>query len=333
MYEIIKELSSKTSLARQQGTGQLCVVKQIGAEDLPLYKKFAEVKSEYVAKFYETAVIDGEISAVFEYVEGVTLKDYIAKNGNLSESRALKFASEICEGLKAIHALGIVHRDINPQNIIITPSGEIKIIDFDIIRTEKAGKAADTQLLGTPGYAAPEQFGFSQTSAKTDIYALGAVINYMLTGCTPGEKLAKGRFKKVILKCTMVDENNRYQTAAEAERAINRRPAIEVPGFRKGRLSHKIIASVYYALALALTVVMVLPSETAGELLLWLMACVFVLWVPVPLLCNYKNYLGRFKLLRSSSKAAKTAFSIFLSVVSVAIGFVFLVLVIYRYYS
>lgn len=86
-----------------------------------------------------------------------------------------------------MHKYSITHRDITPSNIIIGFDGVVKIIDFGISRLHKENAKHDTQVLGTEGYAAPEQFGFKQSDCKTDIYALGVLLNYMLTGHIPSE--------------------------------------------------------------------------------------------------------------------------------------------------
>ncbi|MCM1256313.1 MAG: protein kinase [Roseburia sp.] len=96
----------------------------------------------------------------------------------LPETESLDVAGQILEGLDVIHRLKLVHRDINPQNIVISSDGVVKIIDFGIGRMYKELQGRDTEFLGTAGYAAPEQFGFSQSDARTDIYSVGVILNF-----------------------------------------------------------------------------------------------------------------------------------------------------------
>ena len=109
-----------------------------------------------------------------------------------------------------LHSLGAVHRDIKPENVIIRGS-EAVLIDFDASRLFKDGNPADTQVLGTTGYAAPEQYGIAQTDERADIYSMGVLLNVMLTGRHPSKELAGGRLGRVVQKCTMVNPSKRYK--------------------------------------------------------------------------------------------------------------------------
>ena len=112
------------------------------------------------------------IEIVREYISGDTLADLISKGHSLPGEKAIRIAADVCDGLSELHKCGIVHRDVNPNNIIVSSDGCAKIIDFGIVRSFSESKSKDTAILGTPGYAAPEQFGFSQSDARTDIYAV-----------------------------------------------------------------------------------------------------------------------------------------------------------------
>ena len=103
-----------------------------------------------------------------------------------------------------------VHRDIKPENIILRGADAI-LIDFDAARLYKPEHEADTQILGTTGFAAPEQYGLSQTDIRTDIYAMGVLINVMLTGEHPSKRLAEGRMGRVVEHCTRVNPQKRYK--------------------------------------------------------------------------------------------------------------------------
>ena len=102
-----------------------------------------------------------------------------------------------------------VHRDVKPENIILRGSDAI-LIDFDAARLHKPEHEADTQVLGTTGFAAPEQYGLSQSDLRTDIYSVGILINVMLTGQHPSKQLAPGRLGRVVERCTQVSPEKRY---------------------------------------------------------------------------------------------------------------------------
>ncbi len=126
---------------------------------------------------------------VMEYVPGQTLGDVLKKapNGRLSEQRALDITDQLCEVLSYLHAQQppVVFRDLKPDNVMLTPEGRVKLIDFGIARFFKPGVGRDTVALGTPGYAAPEQYGRGQSDVRTDVYGLGVLLHQMLTGYDP----------------------------------------------------------------------------------------------------------------------------------------------------
>lgn len=122
---------------------------------------------------------------------------------------------QLCSVLEFLHGKGIIHRDIKPSNILLTEDGRLYLIDFDAARMPKEDQEQDTRLLGTRGFAPPEQYGFSQTDERTDIYALGATLQKIL-----GEKAQKMRFKKIIRKCMNLDSDRRYQSVRQVRRAF-----------------------------------------------------------------------------------------------------------------
>ena len=113
------------------------------------------------------------------------------------------------------------------ENVILTNEGEVKLVDFDIARIYQPGKSKDTDMMGTQGYAAPEQFGFGQTDARTDIYAMGVLLNYMLVREFPMEKLTEGKFRTIVLKCIKINPEDRYQNVDELKADICN--AAEIP--------------------------------------------------------------------------------------------------------
>ena len=154
-----------------------------------------------------------------EYIKGETLESILVENGPIPRKEACNFAECICEALTFIHSKGIVHRDIKPSNVVIS-NGKAVLIDLSIARIfSKTG--GDTEALGTPGFAAPEQFGIAQSGRETDIYALGVLLNIMLTGEHPTVKLPSGGLGRIIQKATSTKISKRYSTAAKMKRAIH----------------------------------------------------------------------------------------------------------------
>lgn len=151
-----------------------------------LWSTLAECDSSRLPRIEATYELPDGFVVVYDYVEGVTLAQYIGTHGRLDVRRAVTAAIQLCEAVGELHRHGIVHRDITPANIILADDG-IHLIDFGIAREYAAGQVKDgcTTALGTWGYAAPEQYGFSDTDARTDVYAIGRVLGFMLTGVEP----------------------------------------------------------------------------------------------------------------------------------------------------
>lgn len=167
---------------------------------------------------YEVCTDDTGITILEEYIEGERLSDIIGKK-LLDKKTACKYAYDICDALIFLHSAGIVHRDIKPSNVIIKEDGTAVLIDLSIARFMNE-QENDTQMLGTPGYAAPEQFGVSQSNRATDIYGLGVLLNFMLTNSHPSVALPKGRIKKIIQKSTSTQIYKRYKDANKFKKAL-----------------------------------------------------------------------------------------------------------------
>lgn len=144
-----------------------------------------------------------------EYIEGDTL-GFLLKGALFTPEETRGIVTQICRALWMLHSLGAVHRDVKPENIILRGSDAI-LIDFDAARLHKPECDTDTQVLGTTGFAAPEQYGLGQSDARADIYSVGVLMNVMLTGEHPSRRLAPGRLGRMVERCTRVNPQKRYQ--------------------------------------------------------------------------------------------------------------------------
>lgn len=192
---------------------------------------------------------------VMDYVKGDTLERLLEKQGSrpFSEVKVLNWAVQLCRVLYFLsiqRPKPIVFRDLKPANIMVTPQGRIKLIDFGIARFFKEEKSQDTYIFGTPGYAAPEQYGLGQTDVRSDIFSLGATLHHCLTGADPNlnpfefksprevnEKISE-KSSEVIMKALEHDQQKRYQSAAEMKSDIYQAliEAAQTPGARAKRL-------------------------------------------------------------------------------------------------
>ncbi len=151
-----------------------------------------------------------------EFCKGVTLRELTENDAPLLKIGMVQIAKQLCDAARHFYRLGLVHRDITPNNIIIDygcfdKKLDLKLVDFDISRKRYGNKAHDTALYGTVGYAAPEQYGFGETDFRTDIYAVGRVIKDMLKECGYPPEFQK-MWEFVIQKCTMYSSKDRYKS-------------------------------------------------------------------------------------------------------------------------
>ncbi|MCI6957096.1 MAG: serine/threonine-protein kinase [Candidatus Faecousia sp.] len=174
-----------------------------------VYRKLLGISCPNLPQIMEAAESGGMVAVVEEYIQGDSLAELL-EGAVFTPAEARKITLQLCSALWVLHGMGAVHRDIKPENVIIRGS-EAVLIDFDASRIFKGGSSADTQILGTTGYAAPEQYGISQTDQRADIYSLGVLLNIMLTGKHPSKELAGGKLGHIVQKCTMVNPKKRYQ--------------------------------------------------------------------------------------------------------------------------
>ncbi len=328
MYKIIHKLNDTTCYALKDNT--IFVLKKIDPSDIDTYKKLIAIKSPNIARHYEFACVDNTNYVVEEYIKGITLKEYCEKNHPLQKSEIIRIATSICNGLNEIHQSKIVHRDITPTNIMMDESNNPVIIDFGISRITKPNMTKDTQILGTYGYAAPEQFGFSQTDQKADIYSMGVLINYMATLKLPNEQLPDNDLSIVIEKCMEMDTNKRYADISKLSNALNKRHIESIirsiPGFRQGKGWHIILASVYYAMLPIMFYILFDSGKSPIVSIANITAGILDLVLTIPIAFNFKNWIERWSFTRKLPKSGKVAVQVGLIFVCVIISLVFIVM-------
>ena len=267
-YRFLEPLNERetVSLVRDTATGSILTARIIHAEQVPTYLRMKGVIIPHVPVIHDIVQESENQYIVYaDYIEGSNLSDYLQEHGRCTEKFTISVITQLCDGLSSLHLLGIVHRDIKPSNVVIGTDGTAWLIDFDISRIEKKKQARDTTAFGTAGYAAPEQFGFSQSDQRTDLYALGVLMNVLLTGRLPSDQKTTGRLASIIEKCTEMNPDDRYPDADALKDAVYNRESRDsgirwkdvlhrVPGFRKGRLLYEAIAILLYLTALFLLI-------------------------------------------------------------------------------
>ena len=227
------------------------VLKQEFSEDSSFVTKFrAEAQSAAglehpnIVNIYDVVSENGLYYIVMEYVEGITLKTYIEKKGQLSFKESASIAIQVARGIESAHNKNIIHRDIKPQNIIISTEGKVKVTDFGIAKATSSNTIS-SDVMGSVHYASPEQARNGFVDGRSDIYSLGIVMFEMVTGRVPfdgettvavalqhlQEEIARPSkyapdlpisFEKIILKCTQKTPDRRYQTIEELLADIRR---------------------------------------------------------------------------------------------------------------
>ena len=182
-----------------------------------------------VAATYE---MPDEFVVVCDFVPGENLEELVAQRGRLPQKDAFKIVSQLCEAAQALHAHGIVHRDISPTNVIVAADGA-HLIDLGIARFRSEDVTHDTTQLGTRGFASPEQCGYAQTDARSDVYSLGRILGYLLTGVRPetpdtaeyeralaDENVVSPEARKIVCRASALEPSARYQSAAALAAAL-----------------------------------------------------------------------------------------------------------------
>lgn len=212
-YSIISVLSDKNDCkvyrVRNQNIEKDMVVRCMPS-CVTAYEELYRVECENLPLIYDVITCqDGQI-VLEEYIEGITVSQAMEceKYRYMGTKRVI---TAICNALGVLHGMNLVHRDVKPENVIIDKNGRVVLIDFNASR-KVSNASKDTVIMGTVGYASPEQLGLRETDPRTDIYALGILLNVMLTGKHPSEQIARGRAGRIVRKCTNVNPDERYQT-------------------------------------------------------------------------------------------------------------------------
>lgn len=182
--------------------------------DTSVYNLLKDVSHPNLPKIFSVQADASGCEIIEEYINGSTVAD-ILQSGLYTEEGVCTVIKDVCSALDTLHSLNIIHRDIKPENIMICSDGNVKLIDFDAARIHKKYQPQDTAFIGTAGFAAPEQYGINQTDCRSDIFAVGILINVMLTGEHPSKKLCSGRLRKVVETCINIDPNKRYPNVRE----------------------------------------------------------------------------------------------------------------------
>lgn len=233
-FELIELLSmtedSETILVRERDTDRLCVAKCYLPES-PLYDKtepegIRKLSTDLLPAFVAEYQSASMRCILWEYIPGKSLAK-ARRERSFTDREIVQIGIQLCDQMIVLHSQNppVIHRDIKPENVILRPDGKVSLIDFGIARQSApaggAARTSDTVILGTNGYAPPEQYGFAQTDERSDLYSLGVLLSGLK------EERASGKRKRTVLdkvlrRCTAFDPAYRYQSAGQLKEALQK---------------------------------------------------------------------------------------------------------------
>lgn len=261
-------------------------------DNFSVYQTLRESHHRNICKIFSVKQDEAFFTVREQYLGEHTLADEIPIS---DRNFFFEVAFQLCDAVAFLHKHRIVHRDLKPENIYLF-QGRVVLNDFDISKPilNQQNRNKDTQAFGSVGYASPEQYGFSRSDERSDIYSLGVVFNELLCGELLSERLASGLLRPLIMKCTELNREDRFQSIAEVKMELIRlqrmRSKYALPGFRTHNIKHMVIAIPAYLL-----LALVIPSfQTAGGTTFYdhfkskLMGAVILL-LPIAVFTNYLN--------------------------------------------
>lgn len=197
--------------------------------NVEVFSRLSSVGGEHLPRVVETYGLPDQVVIVREYVYGASLASCVAEAGCMGEVAAAHVVADVCDAVATLHEQGIVHRDVSPRNVILSPRGAV-LIDLGIARAYVEGAQRDTTRLGTWGFASPEQYGFAQTDGRSDVYSVGRLLGYMLTGLTPDAEgyaaaladpgIVRSELRRIVEKACSFEPSERYQSATALRDAV-----------------------------------------------------------------------------------------------------------------
>ncbi|NLJ40042.1 MAG: serine/threonine protein kinase [Clostridiales bacterium] len=315
---VVDEVHS-VDLVQNVENNRIFVMKIHEVYDIKVYEYLAENPSPGIPKIVELIEDNDLLYVIEEYVSGITLRNKLDESGAYSETEAISLIRQLCSILRPLHGLDppIVHRDIKPSNLLITADGELVLIDFNSAKESKYNQRKDTILIGTIDYAAPEQYGFSVSQPATDIYAIGVLLNELLTGQLPNHKGYDGRLKIVIKTCLEMDPSNRYQSVDDLLLGIDAAMGVYTetrstlrtwlpPGFRGKNVWIILLSALWYMFIVFISFSMEVEDAAAGELLMERIFSFLVFLSGTLWLGNYRNIWRFFPLSKSRNVLLRT---------------------------
>lgn len=225
-YKEIANLNKEhgISIVQHIETGKIYLKKVMSVYNRSVFEHLYFHPVRNIPRIYALYEENNTLTVIEEYISGDTFQEILNICGPLPLAEARKYAIAVCDILIALHSSDqpIIHRDIKPSNVMITEDDRLYLIDLNAARLMTKEKSRDTKLLGTEGFAAPEQFGFGESTPLSDIFAVGSFMNALLTGDTKTDSLPLNKLKPVIMKCLELNPKDRYSSATQLKMALTK---------------------------------------------------------------------------------------------------------------
>lgn len=223
-YRALRSLNTAgtVTLAESTADGRRYVLKELTEESTSIYRRISELPpQENLMQVHEILRQDGHNVAVCDFAEGKPLDELLESGRVFPIDELCSIISQLCRAAEHLHHNGIIHRDINPKNIILDEKLHLTLIDYGISRLFSGNREQDTTLYGTEGFAPPEQYGFRETRFTADIYAIGVILKLLLNVCSNCPPAKEVFLRNIAAKCTRFVPEKRFRNAAAIRRAVN----------------------------------------------------------------------------------------------------------------
>ncbi len=250
LYQEVRKLKDGKSIVMDAGTEKLYYRKELEVYSIPVFEYIKNNKSTRIPELKVYWEEQGKLICIEEFIQGKTLEEFLEGRPSFEERKRILL--EVCDGIIFLHSANppIIHRDIKASNIMITDDGLVKIIDYDAAKQFLANKGKDTVLMGTQGIAAPEQYGFGQSDERTDIYAMGKLLERVMPDVRDANK--------IITKATRIEPDLRYRSMSELKNHIANLwdPAIS-KSLRKKIIIKKTVKSKIFKRSIAALIILI----------------------------------------------------------------------------
>ena len=315
------------TLVKHIETGQFYVKKVVNNYDTSVFDTLKSRRFKGIPKIQELIHDGNQLIIIEEFINGVTLGAYLEEHDELTMQDVFRILIRLCDILSPLHSYtpSLIHRDIKPSNIMIDLNGDPFLLDFDAMKVYNTSADRDTVLLGTAGYAAPEQYGFGQSDPRTDIYSLGILAREMANivsdknGNEFEDQKTEEQFRRIVEKCVRIDPEDRFQSVDELRRhltSLSKRDAHRTfseapdrtprswapPGFRTRKPWKMVIATCVYIIMILLITVRSNQGKTLGEDILVGITLDIMIAFVIILFFDYRGIQSRLPGVQSISK-------------------------------